>query len=263
MTKTEIVDAALRELTRLSSRFSIANPYVNARRVIFWYRLLSRGDSPIVVINASERQPGQPYASLAAAARTLNEYFQLRVVIDGSPGALEPMLFRTGRQSVLEIGMMDRAMIEKLPQLQTMLAFVTKFNLSDVVWSVLGGIPTKYEELDKSVTRALDTDASTVQSAIGEYLCSQVSDAIRIVNEAKINSDIDQILVLVDEDLCIPMSELVSQKLKRPTPDKVLREVKKDGKWVLIPATNAIGLVLRHQLTEKPTMEKLVELVGQ
>jgi hypothetical protein len=40
---------------------------------------------------------------------------------------------------------MDRAMIEKLPQLQTMLAFVTKFNLSDVVWSVLGGIPAKYE----------------------------------------------------------------------------------------------------------------------
>jgi hypothetical protein len=228
-----IVDAALRELTGLSSRFSVANPYVNARRVVFWYRLLSRGDSPIIIINASERQPGQPYASLAAASRILNEHFQLRVVIDGSPGALEPMLFRTKRESVLEIGAMDRAMIERLPQLQTLFAFVTRFNLSDVVWSVLGGIPANYEKLDNSITRALDTDASTVQSAIGEYLCNQVSDAIRIVNEAKINYDIDKILELVDEDLCIPTSEIVSRKLKRPTHDRVLLEVEKDGKWAV------------------------------
>jgi hypothetical protein len=263
MTKTEIVDAALRELTGLSSRFSIANPYVNARRVVFWYRLLSRGDSPIIIINASERQPGQPYASLAAASRTLNEDFQLRVVIDGSPGALEPMLFRTGRQSVLEIGTMDRAMIEKLPQLQTMLAFVAKFNLSDVVWSVLGGIPTKYEELDKSITRALDTEASTVQSAIGEYLCNQVSDAIRVVKEAKGVADMSLILSKMDFNKLEIVSQDLPDEWKRPTPDKVLRKVEKEGKWGLVPSTNTIGLVLRHQLTEEPYLKKLVELVSR
>jgi hypothetical protein len=53
MTTTQIVDAALRELTGLSGRFFIANPYDNARRVVFWYRLLSRGDSPIIIINVS------------------------------------------------------------------------------------------------------------------------------------------------------------------------------------------------------------------
>jgi hypothetical protein len=193
----------------------------------------------------------------------LNEDFQLRVVIDGSPGALEPMLFQTGCQELIEVGMMDRTMIEKLPQFQTLFAFVSQFNLSDVVWNVLGGVPRKYNGLNKSITRALDADPSTVQSAIGEYLCSQVSEAIRIVNEAKINSDIDQILELVDEDFRIPASELVPRKLKRPTPDKVLREVKVEGKWVLVPSTNAIGIVLRHQLTEEPTVEKLVALVSQ
>ncbi|KAI3640071.1 hypothetical protein MIR68_000949 [Amoeboaphelidium protococcarum] len=257
-----IVDAALRELTGLSGRFSIANPHANARRVVFWYRLLSRGDSPIIIINASARQPGQPYANLAASSRTLNEDYQLRVVIDGSPGALEPMLFRTGRQSVLEIGTMGRAMIEKLPQLQTMLAFVTRFNLSDVVWSVLGGIPTKYEELDKMISSALDTAPASVQSVIGEYLRNQVSQAIDIVKEAKrLTSDMSRILSKMDLNTLLIIDEELPNEWKRPTPDKVLRKVEKEGKWVLVPSTNAIGLVLRHQLTEKPTMEKLIELV--
>lgn len=43
-------------------------------------------------------------------------------------------------------------------------------------------------------------------------------------------------------------------KLKRLTPDKV---VEKEGEAVLMPSTNVIGIVLRHQLTEKPTIEKL------
>lgn len=61
--------------------------------------------------------------------------------------------------------------------------------------------------------------------------------------------------------------EIISQDLpdewKCPTPDKVLREVEMEGQLVLIPSTNAIGIVLRHQLTKKPTLEKLVELVTQ
>jgi len=258
-----IVDAALRELTGLSGRFSISNPYVNARRVVFWYRLLSRGDSPIIIINASERQSGQPYANLAAAARTLNEDFRLRVVIDGSPGALEPMLFRTKRESVLEIGPMDRAMIEKLPQLQTLFAYITKFNLNDVVWGVLGGVPADYEKLDKAITRALDIDPSTVQSAIGEYLCSQVSQAIDIVKEAKGVSDMSRILSKMDSSSLQIVIQDLPDEWKRPTPDKVLRKVKEDGKWVLVPSTNAIGIVLRHQITEEPTLEKLMDLVSK
>ena len=156
------------------------------------------------------------------STRTLNEDYRLRVVIDGSPGALEPMLFRTKRQSVLEIG-------AKLPQLQTLLALITRFRFNNVVWRLLGGVPVDYEELDSSITRALDTDPSTVQSAVGECLRNQIYQAVDIVNEAKIHSDIDQILELVDEKICIPVSELVSRKLKRPTPDQVLREVEMRG----------------------------------
>ena len=264
MTKREIVDAALREFTGLSSRFSFANPHVNARRVVFWYRLLSRGDSPIIIINVSERQPGQPYASLAAASRILNEQFQIRVVIVGSPGALEPMLFLMEREDLLEIGTMDRVMIEKLPQLQTLFAFVSKFGLGNVVRKVLGGVPAKYEKLDKSISRALDTaDPSTaVHSAIGEYLCNQVYQAIRVVKEAKGLTDMSLILSEMDLNKLEIVSQDLPDEWKRPTHDKVLREIKKDGKSVLVPSTNAVGIVLRHQLTEEPTIEKLVELVS-
>jgi hypothetical protein len=61
---------------------------------------------------------------------------------------------------------------------------------------VLAGIPVNYEEPDKLMSSALDTDPSTVQSSISEYLCNQVYQAIVFVNEAKINSDIDQVLEL-------------------------------------------------------------------
>ena len=125
---------------------------------------------------------------------------------------------------------------------------------------LFGGVPAKYEKLDRSISSALDTDPLAVQSAIGEYLRNQVYQAVVIVNEAKINSDIDQTLELVDENFCIPVSEFVQRNLKRTTPDKVLRKVQVEGKWMLVSSTNAIGIVLCHQLTEEPTMEKLVEL---
>jgi hypothetical protein len=47
----------------------------------------------------------------------------------------------------------------------------------------------------------------------------------------------------------------------RPTPDKVFREVERDGVFVLIPAWNAIGIILRHGLTRKPLLDELEELV--
>ena len=37
-----------------------------------------------------------------------------------------------------------------------------------------------------------------------------------------------------------------AKKLKRPTPDKGFREVKQVRVFALIPASNAIGIVLRH-----------------
>ena len=56
-------------------------------------------------------------------------------------------------------------------------------------------------------------------------------------------------------------STLVTNQLQRPAPDKVFREVKKGGGAVLIPASNAIGIVLRCNLTKEPTLDELEKLL--
>jgi hypothetical protein len=68
---------------------------------------------------------------------------------------------------------------------------------------------------------------------------------------------------LFQETSVFRKSTLVANHLKRPTPDKVFREVKQDGEPVLIPASNAIGIVLRHSLIKEPSLEELEELVKQ
>jgi hypothetical protein len=66
------------------------------------------------------------------------------------------------------------------------------------------------------------------------------------------------IIALFDPEKClIPTSDLVSKNLMRPTPDKIFREVKKDRVPVLIPASNAIGIVLRYNLTKEPSLDEL------
>jgi hypothetical protein len=63
--------------------------------------------------------------------------------------------------------------------------------------------------------------------------------------------------------MLIVRDTLVNKNLKRPTPDKVFREVERDGISVLIPASNAIGIVLRHSLTKKPSLVELEMLLNK
>jgi hypothetical protein len=70
-----------------------------------------------------------------------------------------------------------------------------------------------------------------------------------------------EIIKLFDaEKISILCDTLVDKNLKRPTPDKVFREVERDGVFVLIPASNAIGIVLQHGLSKKPALTELEEI---
>jgi hypothetical protein len=66
---------------------------------------------------------------------------------------------------------------------------------------------------------------------------------------------------LFQETSIFTKSTLVTNKLQRPTPDKIFREVKQGRVSVLIPASNAIGIVLRHNLTEEPSLDELEKLL--
>ena len=55
-----------------------------------------------------------------------------------------------------------------------------------------------------------------------------------------------KILSMLDENLEVKTARLISEDLRRPESDRVLREIQRN-RWVLVPSTNAIALVLRSK----------------
>lgn len=194
-----------------------------------------------VVINATERSIGQEYAALTSAVRTLVDKYQLRVVVDGSPNSLDESLLRTTRERVIDIKPMTTEMIRQIDQLQDLFRFSKQAGLDDVLFSVLGGIPFKYEKLWKNAEQALK-DGENPRQVIGFHLCEHISDAIKIVRNSKINEkDMNEIIKLFDKENDFILCDTLGEKnLKRPCPDKVFVQVGRDGKY-MVPASNAIA----------------------
>ena len=223
--------------------FDFIPPYDSARRVIFWYQLFSFGNTPTIIINATERKIGQESASLTGAVRTLVDDYKLRVIIDSSPNSLDESLLNTMRADVIDIKPMTKDMIWGLPQLQEFLSIVNKAdNLADIVWAVLGGIPAAYEKLWRKFERLRPSkDSVDAKQLIGELLCDEISSAIKIVRDAKNKSNMTEIIDLFDKGINGIISEqLTAKKLIRSTPDKVFHEIEKDKVFMLVPASNAI-----------------------
>jgi hypothetical protein len=207
---------------------------------------------------------GQDYAGLTGAVRTLVDKYKLRVVVDGSPNSLDETLLRTKRQRLFEIKPMTEEMIWQMGQLRHLFKYVKDAGLEDTVFAVLGGVPADYEELwDNS---KFDLQAGRdAKEVIGTHLCASIYAAITIVkNSKKKGNDMEEIIKLFDKEKAWILGDtLTDKKLERPTPDKVFREVERDGISVLIPASNAIGIVLQHSLSKKPTLDELEELLNR
>ena len=255
-----IIKNTLQELA--NPPFKFMNPLKSAPRVIFWYRLFTLGRSPMVVINAAERKVGQDYAGLTGAVRTLVDDYKLRVVVDGSPNSLDETLLRTKRQSVFDIKPMTKEVVWQIGQLQDLFKYAKEAGLEDSMFAVLGGIPADYEEIWRNSKFDLQAGRDA-REVIGTHLCASISAAIGLVNEScgNDNTATAKLMKLFQETSIFTKSTLVTNKLQRPTPDKVFREVERDGVSVLTPASNAIGIVLQHSLSKKPTLDKLEELL--
>ena len=254
-----IVNNTLKLLTE--PPFKFMDPLKTAPRVILWHRFFTLGRSPVVVLVASERKHGQEYADLTGAVRTLVEDYKLRVIVDGSPNSLDESLLRTKRQRVFDIRPMTKDLIWQLDQFQELFKYITEAGLGDAVFAVLGGNPADYEELWDNAEADL-RGGQDARQVIGTHLCAQIYAAIKLINDSKTIKDLKAILDLFDKDrLWMPSDILADKDLKRPTPDKVFREVERDGIPVFIPASNAIGIVLRHSLTKKPSLDELEELL--
>ena len=254
-TKTDdIVKSALQALTK-SNLFP---PFASAKRVVFWHRLFTFGRSPIIVMNALERKIGHEYADMAGAVRTLVDNYKLRVIVDSSPNSLDETVLRTKRETVLNVKPMTRAMIWKLGQFHDLFKYIKEAGLDDVVFAVLGGNPADYGKLWRETQAAL-MNGQNAREVIGNYLCSVIYSAIDLFSDSSVEKEI--IKLFDKKNNYIPVELLTANGLVRPTPDKIFRKVKKNRARILIPASNAVGIVLRHKLVIEPTLEELEELI--
>jgi hypothetical protein len=255
-----IIKNVLRKLTGMP--FDFFPPIGSVARVIFWHKIFTRGQSPVVIIDAAERKVGEEYAGLTAAVRTLVDDYKLRVIVDGSPNSFDESLLRTKRQRVFEIKPMTKEMVWQIGQLQPLFEYVKRTNLEDTVFAVLGGVPADYEELWENCAIHLKTGRDA-REVIGSHLCTTIHAAIRLVKRACGSDALTtaKLRKLFQETNSFTMSTLVTNNLQLLAPDKVFREVEQNDEFVLTPASNAIGIVLRHNLTKRPTLDKLEQLI--
>ncbi len=177
--------------------------------------------------------------------------------MDGSINSLDETLFRSKRELVFEVTPMTKEMIWKLDQLQDLFRLIEESGLADTVFAVLGGYPAAYVRL-RDETKLPQLSGEDPRSVIGSCLCKHVEGARKLV----MGHPYHKFIPLFDKERnCIPRQLLEANNLKRPSPDKVFREVIQEDDWALIPASNAIGLVLRHGLRKAPTLTELEEMI--
>jgi hypothetical protein len=157
-------------------------------------------------------------------------------------------LFTFGRSPIIVINATERKVGQEYAGLTgAVRTLVDKYKLRVVV----DGSPNSLDETLLRTKIELQ-DGQPPQQVIGSHLCAEIYAAIKLVKDSK----------TFDKDRLWMQSDILADKdLKRPTPDKVFREVEQDGIPVLIPASNSIGIVLQHSLTKKPTLNELEELL--
>ena len=70
---------------------------------------------------------------------------------------------------------------------------------------------------------------------------------------------VSKLMKLFQETPFFSDSTLVANNIRLSNPENIFSEAKQDGHYVLIPAYNAIGIVLRHNVVRQPTLNQLEE----
>jgi hypothetical protein len=236
------------------------DPITTAPRVIFWYRLFTFGRSPIVIIKTTEPNKGKKCANITGGVRSLVDDYKLRVVVVGTPNCIDECLLPTMRQRVVDIKPMTKEMIWQMSQLQPLFKYVKEAGLDDIVFAVLGGVPACYMKLWFNTEIELEAGGDARQ-VIGAQLSAAIFDAIKLVLHSSI--DMRDIIKLYDkENKCLISDTFTLKNLKRSN-DDIFLQVERGGRSVLIPASNAIGIVLEHNLVKKPSLDELEKLVNK
>lgn len=106
----------------------------------------------------------------------------------------------------------------------------------------------------------ISQDSVYAKQLIGELLCDEISSAIKIVQDARNQSNMSEIINMFYNRMNgIIREQVIAKKLLRSTPDKVFRQLvtEKDGVYTFVPASSAIEIVLRHNYRRNPPLKHL------
>eukprot|EP01038_Epipyxis_sp_PR26KG_P013667 gene13667-18340_t len=269
--KSVIIDQALRALTGI--QFEYFKPVGSARRLLFFYSLLFKGRSPIVVIRVPECQIGEPYAQVTSAVRDLADLYGLRVVVDGSPNSLPPELLATKRETVIAIVPMSKERIESIPEFKDLIDFLKSHNLNEPVWKVFVGSPADYLKLEEAIIdnklSLSDTASDVVVNQVKDQLQSVLSDTF---NKNVLNSSANTQAIIdafrEKKAIKIPKVELKAMGLLLDYPNKVFRErifkmIKvflncetMEG-WYIVPSSPAAFLIITENIQNDKGVREL------
>lgn len=136
--------------------------------------------------------------------------------------------------------------------------------LDDVLWGVLGGNPVQYQRILSILKIGPAREKENRQDGIARPLCNVIYNAIKLVQDCQADhSGMRDIISLFKEEASGHLKEKSFQNkmLQRPSSDEVFRSVEREDLPVLVPASNAIGIVLHHNLTKKPKVEELETMI--
>jgi hypothetical protein len=230
--------------------------------VRFWHALVFRVP-PTIVLEASERRKTQDYADVSASCRTLVG-LGFRVIVDASHNSISEDAVATLREDVLDLDLMPRKLIEGLTDLGDLHAALREADLADVAWAVLGGNPAYYYGLAAVWNGSSRVDiAGALQSFVDAKLAVALDDRESMLQT---NERLAQLYERFQTADAVPISAYSELKLVRPSPDKVLRKVLRrmevSSESLLVPATPAMGLVLRYKLKKPLLLRELKALIS-
>jgi len=173
----------------------------------------------------------------------------------------------SNEQNILNFPPMDRALIETLPQLQPLMEVLKNEDLVHVAWEVLGGIPSDWEG---PLQAALDDTRGEKREAVQTFLRNnKIMVAISTkVSYVDAHPFMDPVLEAIMKSPTVSITSkektclLKASQKNQPSPDKVLSIEKQNRMNVVVPASCAMRLVLKHKLHVEPTLAELIKLTA-
>lgn len=225
-----------------------------ADRVLFWYRLLTGGCCPLVVVlHASERLANDSYSQLPGPVRELADHGHI-VVVDASPNSIPPELLTTRREHIIQVDSMSDNEFEQ--EFMELLSMLNEFGYDQLVRRIMGNVPAEAVRLESDLARCNSTDCKI--AVIENYVKTQVAVAIDLAaTRVEAHPPLEDIVKGFQNAAQVAIPKC----FKLDDPDKLLRKVLGEtGEYVFVPASLLLQFVFFHGLKKRPPMDELKKL---